>query len=585
MTHRLTNVTRTFGVALGACFTALLLWTASAGAATCFFFCHTTTTTTTSSSSSTATTTTVTSTSATTTAPAPSGLPAVTEIPATSGTHGFAYDAVPPPSGVAGAPALDTSSLAAAGYVEREFQISGNAKVYQQSGQWSSNGNWNVSSSQSLPYTTRLLIRYPTNPAKFNGTVVFEWLNDTTGGDQDPVWAQINSELISNGFAYVGVTAQTAGMSDLAVWDPARYGALGDSNDGQSYDIFTQAAEVVKADSATMLGGLTPKVEIGTGDSQSAFRIDTYVNAIQPLTHAFNAFLGVGRAVAAAPIGNGLISLTPWPALIRTNNTAPFIELNTQGDVLELQSGLARQADNSDLRTWEVAGAAHIDAHEGAYETETIAREQPTAAIPMCIAGTPIGGTGTALDGINQPDNMPLWEVEEAAIAALQNWVVHGVPAPHEASYLSTTSILGLLDVPNVNKYGVASGGIQLPESTVPTEDYSPINLSTIDASEFQLGNLISEAQAAIQAFETGSISNPTLRSAGLCLLSGYFTDLGNSTLQSLYPSPAAYAAKYATAANAVEAAGFITPADAAAAIANANAGFGGFQQPEVSIP
>ncbi len=586
MTHRLTNVTRTFGVALGACFAALLLWSASAGAATCFFFCHTTTTTTTASSSSTVTTTTVTTTSATTTSPSPGGLPSVTPIAATSGTHGFAYDAVPPPSGVPGAPSLDTSSLSAAGYVEREYQISGNAKVYQQSGSWSSNGNWGVSSSQSLPYKTRLLIRYPTDPAKFNGTVVFEWLNDTTGGDQDPVWAQVNHELISNGYAYVGVTAQTAGMSDLATWDPARYGSLGDSNDGQSYDIFTQAAEVVKADSATMLGGLTVKVEIGTGDSQSAFRIDTYVNAIQPLTHAFTAFLGVGRAVTAAPIGNGLISLSPLPALIRTNNTAPFIQLNTQGDVLELDSGAARQADNTDMRTWEVAGAAHIDAHEGAYETETIAREQPTAAIPMCVAGTPIEGTGTALDGVNQPDNMPLWEVEESAIAALQNWVVNGVPAPHEPSSISTTSVLfGLFDIPNVNKYGVASGGIQLPEAQVPTEDYSPINLSTTDANSFQLGNLLSEAQAALQAFTSGSISNPTLRSAGLCLLSGYFTDLGNSALQGLYPTPAAYAAKYATATNAEAAAGFITPADAAAAIANANAGFGGFQQPEVSIP
>ncbi len=587
MTHRLANVTRTFGVALGACFAALLLCTASAGAAPCFFNCRTTTTTTTSTSksSSTVTTTTTTSTTATTTSPAPTGLPAVTLIPATSGTHGFAYDAVPPPSGVPGAPALDTAYMSAAGYVEQEYEMSGSAKVYQQSGQWSSNGDWSVSSSQSLPYTTRLLIRYPTNPAKFNGTVVFEWLNDTTGGDQDPVWAQVGQELINDGYAYVGVTAQTAGMSDLATWDPARYGALGDSNDGQSYDIFTQAAEVVKADSATLLGGLTPKVEIGTGDSQSAFRIDTYVNAIQPLTHAFTAFLGVGRAVVAAPIGNGLVALSPLPALIRTNNTAPFIQLNTQGDVLELQSGLARQPDNSDLRTWEVAGAAHIDAHEGAYETETIAREQPTAAIPMCVAGTPIEGTGTALDGINQPDNMPLYEVEDAAIAALQNWVVNGVPAPHEASYLSTTSLFGLLDLPNVNQYGVASGGIQLPEATVPTEDYSPINLSTADASEFQLGNLVSEAEAALQAFESGGITNPTLRSAGLCLLSGYFTDLGNSTLQSLYPTPMAYATKYDSAANTEEADGFLTPADAAAAIANANADVGGFQQPEVSIP
>ena len=183
--------------------------------------------------------------------------------------------------------------------------------------------------------------------------------------------------VVSDGYAYVAVTAQTAGMADLKAWDPVRYGTLGDSNDGQSYDIFTQTAEVIKADSATLLGGLTPKV-IADGDSQSAFRLDTYVNAIQPLTHAFTAFLGVGRAVVAAPIGNGLVALARCPALIRTNNTAPFIQLNTQGDVLELQSGLARQPDNSDLRTWEVAGAAHIDAHEG----PTRPRRSPVSSRP-----------------------------------------------------------------------------------------------------------------------------------------------------------------------------------------------------------
>jgi len=71
-------------------------------------------------------------------------------------------------------------------------------------------------------------------------------------------------------------------------WDPQRYGALGDSNDGQSYDIFTQAAQAARADAANLLGGLRPATIIGAGDSQSAFRVVTYVNAIQPLSHAFD---------------------------------------------------------------------------------------------------------------------------------------------------------------------------------------------------------------------------------------------------------------------------------------------------------
>ena len=167
-------------------------------------------------------------------------LPRSREIPPGSGSHGYPYDAVPTTASFPGAP---TINLASYGYAEREFTMSGTTSIYRQSGFWGPNGRWGVSVAQSnVPYTTRLLVRYPTDPAKFNGTVVVEWLNDTTGGDQDPVWSEIYNQALSQGYAYVGVTAQTAGMNELKAWDAQRYGALGDSNDGQSYDIFSQAA-------------------------------------------------------------------------------------------------------------------------------------------------------------------------------------------------------------------------------------------------------------------------------------------------------------------------------------------------------
>ena len=510
-------------------------------------------------------------------------LPTLTEIPAAAGTHGFAYDAVPQKPTVPGAPFIN---LAEVGYAEREFTMSGSDTIYKQSGSWSSNGKWAVSPSQTnVPYTTRLLVRYPTDPAKFNGTVVFEWLNDTTGGDQDPVWAQLYNELISKGYAYVGVTAQRPGMKDLATWDPARYGALGDSNDGQSYEIFTQAANAVKADSAALLGGLTPKELIGTGDSQSAFRVDTYVDAIQPLTHAFNGFLGVGRAVTAAPIGEGLIATSPFPALIRTDNTMPFIQLNTQGDIEELDAAAARQPDNNYLRTWEVAGAAHIDAHEASYETETLALENPTLQAPSCALGTPIEGTGTPLDGHNQPDNMPLFEVEDAALAALQNWVTKGVAPAHGTPISTFPLFFGAYDLVNKNRYGVGEGGIRMPEAQVPAEDYSALNFSNLSESSLNPLQLTTELEGAFESLETGSISNEAVRDEGLCLLSGYFTDFSQSTLKSLYPTTASYASKFTTAANAEVSAGFMTPEDAAAAIGYANAGIGPLQQPPLTIP
>ncbi len=544
MTHPSRNSTRALGISIvAAIVVSLLVWTASARASS----------------------------------------PTLTEIPPGSGQHGYPYDAVPATPAIAGAPSIDLSAL---GYVEREFTMSGGADVYRQNGLWFSDGRWSTSVAQTnVPYTTRLLVRYPTDPAKFNGTVVFEWLNDTTGGDQDPVWSELYNELLSQGYAYVGVTAQTAGMSDLKAWDPQRYGALGDSNDGQSYDIFTQAAEAVRADSATLLGGLKPQKLIATGDSQSAFRIDTYVNAIQPLTHAFDGFMAVGRAVTAAPLGNGLISTSPFPALIRTDNTAPFIQLNTQGDIVELDAAAARQPDNNYLRTWELPGASHIDAHEATYELETIAREQPTVPIPRCVFGTPIEGTGTPLDGINQVNNMPLFEVEDAAMADLHDWVSNGVPAPH-AQPISTIPVsLGLYDLVLSDQYGIGQGGIRMPEAQAPVEDYSPINFSTTSSSDLSPAAIVSEAESALTALSTGSINNAAVRSAGLCLLSGYFTDLSSSTLQGLYPTLASYVSRYTAAANAEVAAGFMTPADAAAAIANAQAGHGPMQMPPSTIP
>ena len=509
--------------------------------------------------------------------------PTVTEIPAGAGEHGYPYDAAPQAPSVPGAPYIN---LAENGYVEREFTMSGGANIYKESGLWSSNGKWGVSVSKSnVPYTTRLLVRYPTNPAKFNGTVVFEWLNDTTGGDQDPVFSELYDQIVKQGYAYVGVTAQRPGMKDLAAWDPKRYGALGDSNDGESYEIFTQAAEAVKADSATLLGGLTPKELIGAGDSQSAFRVDTYVNAIQPLKHAFNGFLAVGRGATAAPIGEGLVAASPFPALIRTDNTAPFIQLNTQGDIEELDAAAARQPDNSDLRTWELAGASHIDAHEAAYETETIAREEPNLGIPKCIFGTPIEGTGTELDGVNQTDNMPLYEVEDAALADLQNWLTKGV-APPKSPQISTIPLFFGLDYLVVkNQYGIGEGGIQMPDAQVPVEDYSAINFAEPSEESLNPAQITGELEDVFTTLETGGISNEALRDSGLCLLSGYFTDFSSSTLKSMYPTTASYTSKFVAAVKSEESAGFMTAEDAAAAIANAEAGIGPLQQPPLAVP
>ena len=204
---------------------------------------------------------------------------------------------------------------------------------------------------------------------------------------------------------------------------------------------------------------------------------------------------------------------------------------------------------------------------------------------PSCLLGTPIEGTGTPLDGHNQTDNMPLFEVEDAAMAALQNWVVNGVQPAHGSQISTIPVFFGLYYLVNKNRYGVGEGGIRMPEAQVPTENYSAINFAKVSEEDLSPPAITSELEDVFTTLETGGITNEALRDSGLCLLSGYFTDFSQSQLKSLYPTTASYASKFATAANAEVSAGFMTPEDAAAAIAAANAGIGPLQQPPLTIP
>src|SRR5262249_19053444 len=150
-------------------------------------------------------------------------------------------------------------------------------------------------------YRTRILVRRPANAAHFNGTVVVEWLNVSGGLDASPDWTYLHTFLIREGFAWVGVSAQQLGVEggfsplglDLSLksQNPQRYGSLMHPGDSFSYDIFSQVAAAVRGAADTTLGGLRAKRVIAAGESQSAFRMVTYINAVQPLAKAYDGFL------------------------------------------------------------------------------------------------------------------------------------------------------------------------------------------------------------------------------------------------------------------------------------------------------
>ena len=74
----------------------------------------------------------------------------------------------------------------------------------------------------------------------------------------------------------------------LRAWDPERYGSLEHPGDDYSFDIFTHAARAVGRDRGALavdpMGGLPVRhVVTATGGSQSAIRLNSYLNGIQPI--------------------------------------------------------------------------------------------------------------------------------------------------------------------------------------------------------------------------------------------------------------------------------------------------------------
>lgn len=453
-----------------------------------------------------------------------SALPTVKENPAGTGQHGYPYGAAPTTSVYEGAAVVD---LAGAGYVEREFMLSGTANTYNQSGIWGMNGKWKITVSKSnMPYTTRIIVRYPKKTSKFNGTVIFEWLNETTQTSTSPDWAESREFFLREGYAYVGVTAMNgqAGPAFLKGWDSQRYGTLSISTDGQSYDIFTQAAMTVKANSSTILNGLVPKNLLACGDSQSAFRITTYINAIHPVAKIYNGFLIHGRCSTAAPLGDGILFVAPITN-IRTDNKTPVLQFQAEGDMFELLFTYARQSDNNYLRTWEIPGAAHIDQYEAVYEL-TITYRDLGWNPPVCQYGIPTG-----VGNYRYINSMSNHRLENAAWAALNKWVNYGTLPPAS----KTIQIIPFFNISVKDQYGNAKGGIRMAEVEVPTKTYSVIN--------------------------TGAAGS-NFRETGLCIMSGYDTPFTAATLKKLYPTHNTYVTKYKAAAKKLLDAGFLTQVD-----------------------
>ena len=422
--------------------------------------------------------------------------------------------------------------LAANGYSEDEYLATGTATSYREAEPLTADGRFDLETSgQTAEFATRVVVRRPVDPHAFNGTLVVEWLNVSSGRDAAPDYTYLARELIRNGYAWAGVSAQWAGveggnptiavpnsadraLTSLAGIDPKRYGDLHHPGDAFCYDIFGQVTHGLEASAA--LAGLTVERKLAVGESQAAIALSTYYNGIQPLSNAFDGFLIHSRGGAVAPLGTagtGIALRTALregaPTRLRDDVAVPAMVVQTETDLFgHLAYYPARQDDSDYFRLWEIAGAAHADKFQiGPFES---------------ILECPVP--------VNRGQQS---FVVRAALRALDRWARDGQrpPSAPRMQVVATETEFALDDNGNV------LGGVRTPAVDAPT------------------------------AILSGA---PPPGASPICALFGTTKPLPEARLRALYTSAAAYLARYSAAVDSSIAAGFVLADDRAELLAEA---------------
>ena len=380
------------------------------------------------------------------------------------------------------------------GYVEKEFFQSGKANVYDLGADERA-----VVSSSGHPYTTRLLVRYPLDPAKFSGRVFIDILNASSGVDLEDIWRRSWKHLMLSGDAYIGITSKGLTADALKKFDPVRYADInwkvnGVNEDGLVWDMLSQlGSQLRKPGTGGVLATLAPKWVYLGGQSQSGFYMNAYLTAFsdrlekagpngKPLFDGYLNLAGPGTMPLRKETGVPLASV---PKTLYKATSVPQIVLMSEAESRfydALGKGVPgnspamepyqRRADvnsaSDKFRFYEVAGAPHSDP------------TSPIIPINSEIAKAKADGSSRAPKQYFSGHEEPALQLDDFVTGALENlhaWAAHGTPAPkadtHWLRYSTSLDARGkLLHAPLQDPFGNALGGLRSPLIDVPLYQY-----------------------------------------------------------------------------------------------------------------
>lgn len=399
------------------------------------------------------------------------------------------------------------------GYLEEEQRLRGQSQAYSTDGDWNDDGHWKLKPrGAKAPYDTRVLVRRPKDPARFNGIVLVEWLNTSLGFDVDGGWIMARDEIVREGYAWVGISAETASVRSLKKANPLRYANAVVSDSDYAFDIYDHAAVAIRQ-AASQWGRPDTKVRlVGMGYSKSASFLFTFINAFQPLSNAYDGFYMRGATPAAIQVNGWHINIV-MPK-VRADSKVPLMQVQTEMEVA-VSWPLSKTADTDKLRYWEIAGGTHFD-QRMREESLLASQEDAELTTPRCF---------------NPSSTLPTEVFDHAALNALRTWITTGTPPP-KAPRLERTGVGFVKD----DALGNALGGLRLPDMDVPTLSHGMFNNGPTNSLGFWVGFA--------------------------CIAGGGSKPLDAARLRALYPTEQAYVQAYKQRADKLLRDGFLRPAD-----------------------
>ncbi len=357
-------------------------------------------------------------------------------------------------------------------YAEAEYFVSGVVDVYSY-GSPPLPGQLFLRDDVETAYTTRIVVRWPVFPWRFNGTLVVEWLNSTAGFDSAPAWDMSAEYFARSGIVWVGISVSPVSIAFLTdgcnfLSRPpcgTRYAALSMPEPGQAYEMVSQIVTLLR--SARPENPLPRQLRrrlrrvFHVGQSQQASDVTTYANEFH--FELNDGYFMQAMAVSGKPPSSGSPSFGPidlrgYP---RTDLPVPVVRAQTETDLVLFAAwaGRARQIDSDtpSFRYYELAGVAHNVVHE----VEVFSIDgQPVLLGDLCALPVNSGADGPVF---GRYIYNAIWRnMERQVRSGIQP--PHGEPIQKESGQIARDA------------FGNALGGVRLPALEVPLASYAPKN-------------------------------------------------------------------------------------------------------------